>query len=374
METVTASGLMTRAPWRPEIQALRALAIAAVVTYHAWPGLLPGGQVGVDIFFVVSGYLITGMLLREHHRTGRIRLGAFAARRARRLLPSALLVLAVCGVLTVLVMPEEFRAQLGREIAASAVSLQNWNLNIAAGIPGAEPLADSPLRHFWSLSVEEQFYLVWPALLAGLLALVGWRRAGVHLMLAIIAVITVASFVWNLHLTSVDSSLAYFSTLARAWEFGVGALLAALPASSLLAPGWRALLSWLGLGAIAAALVSPIDPALFPGAIVAVPVLGTAAVIWAGDPEVRGSPTAFARLPAVAWLGGISYALYLWHWPVITFTPFITGQPSEWWLVVLLIALSVMLAWLTTRFIEQPIRAAAGHPSPPARTTTPATP
>jgi peptidoglycan/LPS O-acetylase OafA/YrhL len=369
---MTASGPVTRASWRPEIQALRALAIAAVVTYHAWPGLLPGGQVGVDIFFVVSGYLITGMLLREHAATGGIRLGAFAVRRARRLLPSALLVLAACGVLTALVMPEEFRVQLVRELGASALSLQNWNLNLA-GLAGAEPLADSPLRHYWSLSVEEQFYLVWPALLAALLALGRWRNGGLRVVIAAIVAITVASFLWNLHLTALDSSLAYFSTLARAWEFGVGAILATMPASTALAPGLRAVLSWVGLAAIAVVLVTPMDPATFPGAIVAVPVLATAAVIWAGDPEVRGSPTVMARLPAVAWLGGISYALYLWHWPLIAFTPFITGQPSPWWLVALLIGLSVVLAWLTTRFVEQPIRAAVRPTREPEIATRPAT-
>jgi peptidoglycan/LPS O-acetylase OafA/YrhL len=367
---MTASGTVTRVSWRPEIQALRALAIAAVVTYHAWPGLLPGGQVGVDIFFVVSGYLITGMLLREHAATGGIRLGAFAVRRARRLLPSALLVLGACGVLTALVMPEEFRVQLVREIAASALSLQNWNLNLA-GLAGAEPLADSPLRHYWSLS--EQFYLVWPALLAGLLALGRWRNAGLRFVITAIVAITVASFLWNLHLTALDSSLAYFSTLARAWEFGVGAILAAMPASTMLAPAARAVLSWVGLGAIAVALVAPIDPATFPGAVVAVPVLATALVIWAGDPEVRGSPTVIARLPAVAWLGGISYALYLWHWPLIAFTPFVTGQPSEWWLVALLIGVSVVLAWLTTRFVEQPIRAVGRPVREPEIASRPAT-
>lgn len=366
---MTASGPVTRASWRPEIQALRALAIAAVVTYHAWPGLLPGGQVGVDIFFVVSGYLITGMLLREHARTGRVRLGAFALRRARRLLPSALLVLGACGVLTALVMPEVFRGQLVREIVASALSVQNWNLNLA-GLADAEPLADSPLRHYWSLSVEEQFYLVWPALLAALLAIGSRLTGGVRVVIVAITAITVASFLWNLHLTSLDSSLAYFSTLARAWEFGVGAILAAMPPSTMLAPVARAVLSWVGLGAITAALVTPIDPADFPGAIVAVPVLATVAVIWAGDPEVRGSPTILARLPAVTWLGDISYALYLWHWPLIAFTPFITGQPSPWWLVALLIGLSVVLAWLTTRFIEQPIRTAARPAREPATERT----
>lgn len=357
MKRVTAWIPSARASWRPEIQALRALAVASVVTYHAWPGMLPGGQVGVDVFFVVSGFLITGMLLRERRTTGRIRLGAFAVRRARRLLPSALLVLGVCAVVTAVAMPGEYRAQLFREIGLSAVSLQNWNLNIASGIPGAEPLDNSPLRHFWSLSAEEQFYLVWPALLAATLAVAGWRAGVPWVALAVICVITVGSFLWNLTLTATDNTMAYFSTGARAWEFGIGALLALAPASaSVMPPRARAVISWVGLGAIVVALFTASDPEIFPGWVVVVPVLGTAIVIWAGSSSARGSTTALAALPVVAWFGGISYALYLWHWPVIAFTPLLTGQPSEAWLVALLIGLSVLLAWLTTRFVERPIR------------------
>jgi peptidoglycan/LPS O-acetylase OafA/YrhL len=349
--------------WRPEIQALRALAIVSVVVFHSWPGLAPGGQVGVDVFFVVSGFLITAMLVRERESTGRIGLTRFALGRARRLVPSALIVLAACAAATVSIMPAQYRDQLAREIAASALIVQNWNLNLSAGVPGAEPLSDSPLRHFWSLSVEEQFYLVWPGLIALAFLLVA-RHAVPRLGLAvIIGALTLASFGWNVALTQTDSSLAYFSTFARAWEFGVGGLVALIPGStSLLSAVQRTVLSWLGVALILVAIVVPWDENSFPGWIVLVPVLGTAAVIWAGAPAHAWGTDRLARLGVVQWLGGLSYALYLWHWPVISFTPFVTGEPSPWWLVAVLIGISVLLAWATTRFVEGPIRALGAPP------------
>lgn len=360
--------------WRPEIQALRALAVVAVVTFHSWPGLAPGGQVGVDVFFVVSGFLITSMLVRERENTRRISFGGFALKRARRLLPSALIVLVACTAASVTIMPEQFRAQLFREIAASALLVQNWNLNIAARIPGAEPLENSPLRHFWTLSVEEQFYLVWPALIAVVLTLAA-RRSNPRIALAVtLGVVTVASFTWSIVLTGYDHSQAYFSTTARAWEFALGGLLALAPFSGrFLSLASRAVLSWVGLGAVTVSIFAGSDENLFPGWIVLAPVLGTAAVIWAGSPAVRWGTAALAQATPVQWLGGVSYALYLWHWPIIVFTPYLTGQPSPWWLMAALIALSVLLAWVTTRFVEAPIRALRMPRRPVSRDLAPVT-
>ena len=349
---------------RPEIQALRALAVTAVVLFHYWPVLVPGGQVGVDVFFVVSGFLITGILLREADAQGRIWVPGFYLRRARRLLPSALLVLIVSAVATVVFVRTSYWEALFREIGASALNVQNWNLLIAEAVPDTIGPNISPLQHFWSLSVEEQFYLAWPGLII-LALLLGrrWFSGSRYTLYAVLGTVIVLSFAYNIWQTGAHSTTAYFSTLARAWEFGLGGMLALAPSCRLPAV-WRAVLSWGGLAAIVVSLFAASDPRTFPGWIVLLPVLGTMAVVWSGVSGLAGGTDAIARFPLVQWLGGISYALYLWHWPVLVFTPAITGVATPSSFMVLLLGGSVLLAWATTRWLEDPIRARARRTRP----------
>lgn len=346
---------------RPEIQALRALAIGAVVLYHFWPRLAPGGQVGVDVFFVVSGFLITGMLVREAEGSGRLALKAFYVRRARRLLPAAGVVLFTSTLVALLVVPRVHWPQLAREALGSALYAQNFVLIASDRTPGARTLDNSPLRHFWSLSVEEQIYVVWPLLIIAGLALSNRLGVPVRTTVAVALVsIAVASFLWNLRATELDGTVAYFSTAGRAWEFAVGGLLVFVADSGgRVAEHWRAAASWLGLALIAVALVVATDGVAFPGWVVLLPVVGTAMITWAGTSVHRWSPHRIAGAPPVQWLGDISYSLYLWHWPIVVLTPFITGVPSESWLMLLLLALALLLAWATTRWVEKPFRAAA---------------
>ncbi|MDQ5808759.1 MAG: acyltransferase, partial [Actinomycetota bacterium] len=208
---------------RSEIQALRGIAVLLVVVFHLWPSALPGGFVGVDVFFVISGFLITGQLVREVDRTGRVSLAGFWARRARRILPAALVVLAACALLTKAAVPETQWDQFFGEIVASAAYVENWHLAEAAVDYQAADDAPSPVRHFWSLSVEEQFYLVWPLLIVAALL------AGRRWIPWTLGAVTAASFAWSLHETAADPAAAYFVTPTRAWEFGVGGLLALLP-------------------------------------------------------------------------------------------------------------------------------------------------
>ncbi len=232
---------------RPEIQALRGVAVLLVVVFHLWPGAAPGGFVGVDVFFVISGFLITGQLLRDVERTGRVSLTRFWARRVRRILPAALVVLAACALLTKAYVPQTRWGESFAEIAASALYVENWHLAEAAVDYQAAGDAPSPVRHFWSLSVEEQFYLVWPVLIV--LALVAGRRwIGPAL-----GAVTVISFAWSLHATATDPSAAYFVTPARAWEFGAGALLAVAAPISGRSTAVRAALGWAGGAAILSA-------------------------------------------------------------------------------------------------------------------------
>lgn len=356
----SSSAAAARTSVRPEIQALRAVAIGCVVLYHFWPAALPAGFVGVDVFFVVSGFLITGLLLRDVERFDRVRLREFYVRRIRRILPAALVVLSACAVATLLFVPRiEWRPFL-QQILSSALYVQNWHLARDSQIPRRADLESTPVQHFWSLSVEEQFYLVWPLLIiAALWLAVRLGRRRVIVVAGVLTAATVASFVHGVVLTGQDHNIAYFSTLSRAWEFGVGGLLALLPAlAGERLRRTRALAAWIGLAAIAVAARTFTDHEVFPGAIALVPVLGTAAVIWAGMPRAALSLSPVAGLRPVQWFGGISYSLYLWHWPIIMFTPYITGRPSQAPVMVLLLALSIVVADASKRWIEDPFRRA----------------
>lgn len=336
---------------RPELQALRALAVVAVVLNHSWPGIAPGGYVGVDIFFVVSGFLITRHLVREHERTGTISLKSFYLRRARRLLPAATIVLMAVAVMTFLVVPMRDWQNYFSQIGASALYVQNWAL--LATTNGA----DTAVRHFWSLSVEEQFYLAWPLLvLAGIAAASYVRRAPRGVLLAVLGTVAAASFVYSILTTPGDYQLAYFSTFSRAWEFAVGGLLALLPAAWRVTGRAADLLFWVGLALVMGSIVGFTDATAFPGALALIPVVGTLAIVFAANDAVPASARAITNLAPVQWTGDISYALYLWHWPVLVFAPLITGVPSESWFMVLLLGFAVMLSWGTTRFIENPVR------------------
>ena len=328
-------------PVRAEIQGLRALAVALVVVHHLWPRALPGGYVGVDVFFAISGFLITAHLLREIERHGRVRLGAFWVRRARRILPAALLVLACSLAATLALVPPTYWPQFVAEVRASTLYVQNWQLASAAVDYFAAEDGPSPVRHFWSLSAEEQFYLAWPVLLLVAAVAARGRRSGLALAMG---ACTALSLAWSVHATAAEPASAYFVTPARAWEFGLGGLLALV---NVRAP---AVVSWLGLAAIgaAAALFSPATP--FPGIAALLPVGGALAVIAAQAPGrvLRSAPS--------QWLGDVSYAVYLWHWPLLVLVPFAAGDGSQPSSPVVVLVLTLLAAQLSKTLVEDPLR------------------
>jgi len=347
-------GTTPRRPPRREIQALRALAVLLVVLYHLWPGAVPGGYIGVDVFFVISGYLISGMLLRELDRDGRIRLGRFWARRARRLLPAALLTVLACAVATVIFVPLTHWQQFFTDMRAGTLYVENWQLAHNAVDYFAADDGPSPVRHFWTLSAEEQFYLAWPLLmLCGLLVRAHGRR---HVLAVVLGGCAAASLAYCIQRTASDPAVAYLITPARAWEFAAGGLLALLPRLDLAPPWARIGLAWVGLGAIVCAALSYSDATAFPGWAALLPVLGTMAVIRAGTPAGRGTPGRVYALPGVQGLGAISYSVYLWHWPLLVFAPFVLGRANTTLTLAGVFVLTILLAWLSTRFVEDPIR------------------
>ena len=332
--------------FRADIEGLRGIAVALVVLFHA--GLpIPGGFIGVDVFFVISGYLITGLLIREHERSGRISFAGFYARRIRRLLPAATVVVLVTLAASLLLVGPLDLPTVMTDGAASALSVANIRFALAEGNYFAAIGQPSPFLHFWSLSVEEQFYLVWPALL--LIAMRGGRR---RVGLVLIAVL-VASFAANVVLTDAASSWAFYSLPTRAWQLALGGLLAvggtSLPKPARVAAGGA---GWFALVCLLAAAMLIDDRTPYPGLAALAPAIAAAVLIGSGT--VRKGAGLLLSTPPVRFLGRISYSLYLWHWPILVLVPLAVGAPiaAEGRAGLLLIAVAV--AWLSWRFVEEP--------------------
>ena len=347
---------------RTDIQGLRALAVGAVLLFHVWPGLVPGGYVGVDVFFVISGYLITGVLFREAVSTGSISLTRFYERRIRRLLPAATAVLlAVTACLPLL--PQGRWQDTAYEIAASTLYVENWRLAwLKVDYLGAEN-EPSPVQHYWSLSIEEQFYIVWPLVIVAVLVLRRGRPLRTTLMAAL-ASIAIFSFAASVILTSRDQSVAYFVTHTRMWELALGGLLALAMLPSL-SERAREGLRVTGLAAIAVSFVAFSSATEFPGVAALLPTLGCALVIAAGTGNGRFSSYRLLASSPAQHLGDISYSVYLWHWPLIVFAGTLLSEPHlSLGSGAAVLAATLLLSWASYRFIEQPFRRPGHRPLP----------
>ncbi|MET9226601.1 acyltransferase family protein [Lentzea sp. NPDC003310] len=339
---------------RGDIQGLRALAVGIVLLYHLRPSWLPGGFVGVDVFFVISGFLIIGTLTNEVRRSGTVSLRAFYARRIRRLLPAATAVLLATVAATVLLLPQSQWPKIMREVVGSALNAQNWLLAVLSNDYGHATAGASPVQHYWSLAVEEQFYLVIPILLIATAALARRFNGGrVRYAVVAVALVTVASFVFSVVYTQLDHGAAYFVTPTRMWELGIGGLAAMVLHRVSLGRAARELLGWLGFAAVAFSAFYYTTDLQFPGWVAAVPVLGTAAMLV-------GTETLLGRvlsLRPIRYVGDISYSLYLWHWPVIVVTLELSDNERLSKKEMLFAAvLSFALAAVSKRFIEDPFR------------------
>lgn len=343
--------------FRRDIQGLRAVAVTLVLLFHAGVPGFSGGYVGVDVFFVLSGFLITGIIAEEVDRTGRLDLPRFYGRRVRRLLPAAALTTVGVAVLTVLVLPVTRWADVAGDIAASSLYVVNWRLADRAVDYMAADEATSPLQHFWSLAIEEQFYIVWPALLAALLLLLR-RRMTRRVLASLLGVILVSSFSWSVVATAADGDRAYLITTTRVWEFAAGALLAGCAGSlARLGRPIRLAAGWVGLGIILAAgmLFTPGTP--FPGVAALLPVLGAVLVLAAGLGDGTGELKVLTFSPMQD-VGALSYSLYLWHWPLIVVAAARWGGDDGQLSIsrsVLVVAAGVVPAWLSYKLVERPI-------------------
>ncbi len=342
--------------FRPDVEGLRAIAILMVVLFHsAVPGL-SGGFVGVDVFFVLSGFVITGLLLREYAVSSRTSLIGFYGRRCRRILPAATLVL----VLTVLASYRWLGFLVGNSTAgdARAASLFIANFHfISTGTNYLDAQAPpSALQNYWSLSVEEQFYLVYPTLF--ILGCTLYRTADVRRKLvALLVAVVVASFVWSLHETPDNGVVAFFSPFTRAWELGAGALVAVLSVELARLPRRLAsVMTWAGLAGIGLAALAYNSTTSYPGVAAALPVVSTALAVAGGTARPAAGAEVLLRLPPFQWLGKLSYSLYLWHWPILIIVAQHLGHPLSVPENLLLVLLALCLAALSYFLVESPLR------------------
>ncbi len=342
----------------PEIQVLRAVAVMLVVVYHFWPGTLTGGYVGVDAFFVISGYLITSHLFREADRTGTVKLWAFYARRARRLLPASIFVLLFVSVGTFLLLPADLWTSTAHEVTASGFYVQNlWLASKAVTYSASNDVA-TPVTHYWSLSAEEQFYLVWPGLII-ISCLVARRWLRGHTTTTVgftLLLVTAGSFACSVWATQTHRAAAYFITPTRAWEFGAGALVVLLMRKWAPPLAFARLLRWLGLAGLLASAWFFSSTTPFPGYAAALPVIATAAIIVAGDTGRADPSDLVFRLRPVQWLGDASYSVYLWHWPLLVFAPYVLRHNLRTPELLALLLICLAISGLSKRFVEDATR------------------
>jgi peptidoglycan/LPS O-acetylase OafA/YrhL len=335
-----------------EVEGLRAAAVVLVVLYHLGLDVVSGGYIGVDVFFVVSGFLITGLLLRDVDRESRVSLAAFWARRVRRIVPLSTLV-AVSTVVVGLSILEPTEDRRLIQVGLGAIGFcANLVLHSISGEYLAGVVNPSPLQHYWSLGVEEQFYVAWPVMVA-LIVRVGrrFRRP----VLLVVALVAFAASLWaSIHHARPGASSGFFLPHTRAWEIMAGSILALVMVGLVRVPAAvRAVVGWGGLVAMAMAATTFDAETNFPGTAALLPVLGTVAVLVAGD--ASWGPVFVLRLGVFQYLGSVSFALYLWHWPAIVFFEHLHGKP-DWWGRLVIIVISVALAEASRRLVENPLR------------------
>ena len=350
----------TATSFRPDIEGLRAIAVLLVLGYHAKFGGFAGGFIGVDVFFVLSGFLITSLVLRELWSTGTVSLANFWARRARRLLPASGLVIMATLIASRFMLDGLSQAELARDAIAACAFVVNIRF-VAVGTDYlTSQLPPSPLLHFWSLAVEEQFYLVWPGLL---LVLVRVLRLGRRALGGVVAAMWLASFVACVWLTTRSQPWAFFMLPTRAWELLTGAALAVAGGSISMRRQQRALLGWIGLLVVVVCGAVFSDSMHFPGAVAVIPVAATALVVNAG--AVAG-PVRILSASPLQWIGARSYAIYLWHFPMLILAEREWGPLSAAARLGIL-GLSVVVAAVSYHLVENPVRHSAALAASPAR-------
>jgi len=359
--------MAAKVPYRADIDGLRAIAVTTVVLFHSGMPGFSGGFIGVDIFFVISGWLITKILFREIEQTQTISIFDFYARRIRRIFPSLIIVTlttVVAGSLLLSAALFEVHS-LSKSAAAAMAFVANFYFLYSTSDYFAQASADFPLLHTWSLAVEEQYYLIWPVLILAATKLGGQRITDRISCLSVIIVFTFSSLVLCAALMSRWGAAAFFLPVTRAWELGTGSALALIVSRHPVRAGVQTVASIFGLSLIVVGVTLIRYDVGFPFPWALVPVSGTALLLWSSG----GGPTAklLSMTPLVS-IGRVSYAWYLWHWPLLSFAHILTLGESKWMMRGLLVGASLILAYFTTWFLEIPIRFDARYRLRPGRT------
>ena len=349
--------------FRPDIEGLRAVAVLLVVLYHAGFGGLSGGYVGVDVFFVISGFVITGVLLRERESSSSTSLLRFYARRSRRIIPAATLVIVVTVIATYAALGVVTGDQTAIDARWTAVFLANFHFASLGTNYLTAQQPPSPLLNFWSLAVEEQFYLVYPALF---LLIAGLRtRWSLQARLAVGLIVVIAtSFAVSVLQTASSPTVAYYSPFTRAWELALGALVAVgttwlrrVPTAA------GSVMTWVGLAAIAFGAIAFDSHTAYPGSLVAIPVVGACLVIAGGVNTPRWAAESLLGLAPFRWLGRLSYSLYLWHWPILILAAEAAGRTSlPFHQNIVWLAVALAASVISFGLVENPIRHLGASP------------
>ncbi len=356
MVSATDASVEGRGSFRPDIQGLRAVAVVLVILVHASVPGLEGGYVGVDIFFVISGFVITGLLLRQPPRSVRENLGHFYARRIRRIVPAATLTLVATVVAAYLLLGVNFESQLLGDVRWASMFAANFRLiNTGSNyfVPGIAP---SLVTHYWSLAVEEQFYLFYPLVVFSLTWITPRRYRELTLAIFLIVAIAVSAW-WSFHLTPINPVTAYYSPFTRFWELALGGLVAVLPAAwARRSPRLNSAVAILAVAVLGTAVWRLNANSVFPGVLAWWPCAASAVLLWTGQASVKGAPASWLSWRPVRYVGDISYSLYLWHYPWLML-PLQRVQPiSSPMARVVEVAGTAACAVVSYHFVENPIR------------------
>ncbi|WP_026860050.1 acyltransferase family protein [Jeotgalicoccus psychrophilus] len=345
--------------FRPEIEGLRAVAALLVAVYHIWMMRVSGG---VDVFFVVSGFLITTSLLSRYARDGYINFFSFIFGLLKRLLPNALLVLTVVLIASYFIMPEYRHAGIIKEIFASIFYFENWQLAISGTDYLNQGNEKSPVQHFWAMSIQGQFYVIWFLVISLAILIhkkfkIEFKKSFLGLLLILIAI----SFIFSVYLTGINQPLAYFDTRTRVWEFGLGGLLLLIIYRIKLPKFLSTIMGWSGLVILlSTGMLLDVENS-FPGYIALLPVMAAVFILVAGENTSKLGVEKFLGSKFMVWLGGLSYGLYLWHWPLLSFYYVIFDTTDVSILHgILIIFISLVLSYLANRFLEKPINQLIG--------------
>jgi len=347
----------TKSQFRPEIEGLRVVAALLVAVYHIWFNRVSGG---VDVFFVISGFLITTSIISTINRTGEFRFLPYVTKLIKRLLPSVLFILAVVLILSSFLLPQSILEKTIREVVASMFFYQNWQLAISSTDYLDASQMKSPVEHFWALSIQGQFYMIWFVLFSFILWMV--KKYTIQnakpMINTILGVLFVTSLSYSIYLTEVNQPWAYFITMTRVWEFALGSLLC-INLSSIHIPKWMAtLMGWLGIiGLVLTGILFNVSQ-MFPGYIALWPMTCALFIVLSGTRDTTFGIKRFLGSKPMVKLGGIAFGIYLWHWVLLEFYRYNVQQTPGMLTGTLIILSSILLSYLMTEFIEKPIRSA----------------